>query len=84
MPRGGRFAGRDRRQCRCIRDRHRQSGHNWSAGVGATIDHKYLVNLSYIAYYGKHDTDANGEASDFDGPFDGLGTFAALFDGGSV
>ncbi len=45
---------------------------NWSAGVGATIDHKYLVNLSYIGYYGKHDTDATGAATAFAGPFAGL------------
>ena len=45
---------------------------NWSVGLGATIDQKYLVNLSYIAYYGKHDTDATGAATTFAGPFAGL------------
>jgi hypothetical protein len=45
---------------------------NYSAGIGATIDHKYLMNLSYIGYYGKHDTDANGAATSFAGPFAGL------------
>ena len=44
---------------------------NWSVGLGATIDHKYLVNLSYIGYYGQHDTDANGAATTFAGPFAG-------------
>ena len=45
---------------------------NWSVGVGATIDHKYLVNLSYIGYYGRHDTDPTGAATNFAGPFAGL------------
>jgi Protein of unknown function (DUF1302) len=45
---------------------------NWSVGLGATIDQKYLVNLAYIAYYGKHDTDATGAATTFAGPFAGL------------
>ena len=45
---------------------------NWSIGLGATIDQKYLVNLSYIAYYGKHDTDPTGAATTFAGPFAGL------------
>jgi hypothetical protein len=29
---------------------------NWSAGLGATIYQKYLVNLSYIGYFGSHST----------------------------
>lgn len=45
---------------------------NYSAGIGATIDHKYLVNISYIGYYGRHDTDASGAATNFAGPFSGL------------
>ncbi len=44
----------------------------WSVGVGATIDHKYLVNLSYIGFYGRKDTDATGAATSFAGPFAGL------------
>ena len=45
---------------------------NWSVGLGATIDQKYLVTLSYIGYYGKHDTDATGAATTFAGPFASL------------
>ena len=45
---------------------------NWSVGLGATIAQKYLVNLSYISYYGKHDTDATGAATTFAGPFAGI------------
>lgn len=45
---------------------------NYSVGLGATIDHKYLVNLSYIGYYGKYDTDSSGAATNFAGPFSGL------------
>jgi hypothetical protein len=59
-----------------------KSAGNWSAGLGATIDHKYLVNLSYIGYYGKHDTDASGAATAFAGPFAGLadrGWFSLTF-----
>lgn len=44
----------------------------WSVGLGATIDHKYLVNLSYIGYYGNYDTGADGAATTFAGPFGGL------------
>ncbi len=44
----------------------------WSAGLGAEIYHKYFVNLSYIGYYGKNDTAANGAATTFAGPFAGL------------
>jgi Protein of unknown function (DUF1302) len=29
---------------------------NWSAGLGATIYQKYLVNLSYIGYFGNYST----------------------------
>ena len=45
---------------------------NWSIGLGATIDQKYLVNLAYIAYYGKRDTDATGAATTLGGPFAGI------------
>jgi len=45
---------------------------NWSVGLGATIEQKYLVTLSYIGYYGKHDTDATGAATTFAGPFASL------------
>jgi hypothetical protein len=44
----------------------------WSAGIGATVNHKYIVNLSYIGYYGNHDTDASGGTTNFAGPFAGL------------
>ena len=40
---------------------------NWSAGLGATIFQKYLINLSYIGYYGDYSTAANGAASIFNG-----------------
>lgn len=41
----------------------------WSAGVGATIQQKYLINLNYIGYYGGHDTDpTTGAATNFAGP----------------
>jgi hypothetical protein len=40
---------------------------NWSVGVGATIQQKYLVNLSYIGYYGNYATVASGAATAFAG-----------------
>lgn len=42
---------------------------NWSAGLGATIAQKHQLNLSYIGYFGNHDTDATGAATNFAGPF---------------
>lgn len=51
---------------------------NWSAGLGATIYQKYLVNLNYIGYFGNYTTAANGSASVFNG------TNAALSDRGWV
>jgi hypothetical protein len=29
---------------------------NWSAGIGATVYQKYLINLSYISYFGNYST----------------------------
>jgi hypothetical protein len=41
---------------------------NWSAGFGATIYQKYLVNLTYIGYYGNYSTNpATGAAAIFNG-----------------
>jgi hypothetical protein len=45
---------------------------NWSVGLGATLEQKYLFNLSYIRYYGDYDTDATGAATTFAGPFAGI------------
>jgi len=39
----------------------------WSVGLGATIYQTYLVNLSYIGYYGDYSTAANGSAAVFNG-----------------
>ena len=39
----------------------------WSMGLGATIYQTYLVNLSYIGYYGDYSTAANGAATVFNG-----------------
>lgn len=64
-PLGGRLPRRQRR------NGNRSAG-NWSAGVGATIDHKYFVPLPYIASYGRYDTDSTGAATNFAGPFAGL------------
>ena len=41
---------------------------NWSAGLGATIQQQYIVNLAYIGYYGSYDTNATGAATAFAGP----------------
>jgi hypothetical protein len=52
---------------------------NWSVGLGATLYQKYLVNLSYIGYYGNYSTaGATGAATGFNG------TSAALSDRGWV
>ena len=52
---------------------------NWSVGLGATIQQKYLINLSYIGYYGNYSTAAaTGAATAFNG------TSAALSDRGWV
>jgi len=40
---------------------------NFSAGLGATIFQTYLVNLSYIRYYGDYTTAATGAAATFNG-----------------
>ncbi|MFO1392865.1 MAG: DUF1302 domain-containing protein [Steroidobacteraceae bacterium] len=40
---------------------------SWSIGVGATIVQKYLVNLSYIGYYGDNSVNAAGMRT-FAGP----------------
>ena len=53
---------------------------NWSAGVGATIYQKYLINLSYIGYFGNYST--AGGASCAQNCF--AGTNAALSDRGWV
>ncbi len=39
----------------------------WSAGLAATAFQAYTVNLSYIAYFGKYDSAANGAATVFNG-----------------
>jgi hypothetical protein len=53
---------------------------NWSAGIGATIYQKYLINLSYIGYFGNYST--AGGASCAQNCF--AGTNAALSDRGWV
>jgi hypothetical protein len=53
---------------------------NWSAGVGAIIYQKYLINLSYIGYFGNYST--AGGASCVQNCF--AGTNAALSDRGWV
>jgi hypothetical protein len=53
---------------------------NWSAGIGATIYQKYLVNLSYISYFGNYST--AGGASCAANCY--AGTNAALSDRGWV
>ena len=40
---------------------------SWSFGLGATIRQIYLVNLSYIRYFGNYATAANGAATTFNG-----------------
>lgn len=41
---------------------------SWSLGLGATIQQTYLVNLSYVDYFGKYDTNpATGTATVFNG-----------------
>jgi hypothetical protein len=41
---------------------------SWSAGVGATIQQAYLVNLSYVGYFGDYATNpATGAATVFNG-----------------
>ena len=41
---------------------------NWSAGLGATVFQAYLVNLSYIGYFGDYAVNpANGAATVFNG-----------------
>jgi hypothetical protein len=44
-----------------------QGSGSWSIGLGATIDQKYLVNLSYIGYYGDNSFNAAGVQT-FAGP----------------
>lgn len=39
----------------------------WSAGLAATAWQAYTVNLSYIGYFGKYDSAANGAATVFNG-----------------
>lgn len=39
----------------------------WSAGLAATAFQAYTVNLSYIGYFGKFDSAANGAATVFNG-----------------
>jgi hypothetical protein len=53
---------------------------NWSAGIGATIYQKYLINLSYIGYFGNYST--AGGAACAQNCF--AGTNAALSDRGWV
>jgi hypothetical protein len=40
---------------------------SWSVGLNATIRQIYLVNLSYIRYFGNYSTDATGAATTFNG-----------------
>jgi hypothetical protein len=41
---------------------------SWSMGLGATIQQTYLVNLSYVDYFGKYDTNpTTGAATVFNG-----------------
>ncbi len=40
---------------------------SWSAGFGATIYQKYLVNLNYIGYFGNYATGPTGAATTFNG-----------------
>ena len=41
---------------------------SYSLGLGATIQQTYLVNLSYVDYFGKYDTNpATGAATVFNG-----------------